>query len=178
LLDRLKNRAGIEQKPEPVEDGEGPPAQTPSARAQKAAFWVTIVAALLALGAGTGLSPIPRGTPALAYWLHPLVVLLGVLGGLLAVKRAREIDEERWRVVGDDSLTSGERAYAHKEAEREMRSAATSFLLAALAVATWLAYQLRIPGEITVADLLIATPVLGFLVGLGAGVRVFERVGS
>ena len=55
--------------------------------------------------------------------------------------RAREIDRERWEVVDDPLLTSGEREYAHKEAERERRWAGTVFLTAPVALAYWTAYQ-------------------------------------
>ncbi len=165
MLGKLKIRAGLDPRKR-AGDEDGAPGQTSAERLCAAAMWVTAVAGLLGVLAATGASPIPRGTPALAWWLHPLVIAFGTVGGVLSIKRARELDQERWRIVGDSALTSGEREWAHKEAERAMRSAATTLLLSACAIGAWLAYQTRIPGTITAADLLVATPVVGFGLGL------------
>lgn len=170
MLEKLKARAGVHDDPAASID------DTPTARLRRGAFWVTVGAAGLTVLAALNLSPFPTRMPAVAAWLHPLVAAVGAAAGWLTMVRARELEAERWRVVADPDLTSGERQYAHKEAEREVRSAASGFLVAALAVAVWLAYQLRIPGEITVADLLVLTAALGFLAGLGFGVWRLPRV--
>ena len=95
------------------------------------------------------------------------------MAGLAAVRRAREIDEERWEIVEDDTLTAGERRYAHREADRNTRVAGSIFLLAAVALGGWLAYQLKDPEQFSAAELLIVSPALGFLVGLPVGARLW-----
>ena len=89
--------------------------------------------------------------------------------------RSREIERERWRVVADGTLTSGEREYAHREAEQQMRSAGTVFLLAALSVGFWLSYQLREDGTIGPADFLIVSSFVGFILGALIGSRLLPK---
>ena len=73
-----------------------------------------------------------------------------------------------WRVNADGTgsirLTSGERDWAHKNAERKRRGAGTAFLAAPLALGYWLAHQIE--GRGLAADLLAATAVLGAVAGL------------
>lgn len=135
-------------------------------RWQRIAVWVAGVSVLLGLGASTGCVVVPKGPPSFAWLLHPLVMLLGALGGYATMLRKREIDERRWEIVQDDQLTSGERQYAHREAEREIRIAGTVFLLAAVGFGYWMAYQFNVEEAVTVADFLIVTPLFGFLAGL------------
>ena len=187
MLGKLKIRAGLDPR-KPIGDadgaaGDGGPDGSDGARGEtraertcRMAVWVTVGAAVLGVLAATGASPIPHGTATVARWLHPLVIALGVIAGVISIQRAREIDLDRWRIVRDTALTSGEREWAHKEAERGMRSAATTLLLAACAVGAWLAYQTRTPGVITAADLLVATPVVGFGVGLIIGSRRYPKI--
>lgn len=170
MLEKLKAHVGVRDDPASSID------DTPAARLRRGAFWVTVGAVGLTVLAALDLSPFPTRAPGVAIWFHPLVAVLGALAGWFTVVRARELEAERWRVVADPDLTSGERQYAHKEAEREVRSAASGLLVAALAVAVWLAYQLRIPGEITLADFLVLTAALGYLGGLGLGAWRLPKV--
>ncbi|HUP25262.1 MAG TPA: hypothetical protein VNB06_20280 [Thermoanaerobaculia bacterium] len=145
-------------------------------RVQGVVFWILVVSGLLAVGAATGLTPIPKGPPSLAWKLHPVLLVLGFGCGLAAVARSREIDRERWRVLGDVSITSGERDWAHREAESEIRSSGTVFVLAGVALGAFGAYQLRDPDALGAADFLIVSPLIGFAVGLLVGLRVFPPV--
>ena len=145
-------------------------------RVQRAASGLLVAGGLLAVGAATGFTPIPKGPPALAWKAHPILLVFGALCGLAAVARSREIDRERWRVLADGALTSGEREYAHREAESEIRAAGTVFVLCGVAFGAFGAYQLRDPGTIGPADLLMVSPLLGFAAGLLAGLRLFPAV--
>lgn len=138
---------------------------------QRIAVWVAGTSIVLGLGASTGCVVVPKGPPSFAWLLHPVVMLLGALGGYGTVLRKREIDERRWEIVQDEQLTSGERQYAHREAEREIRMAGTVFLLAAVGFGYWMAYQFNVEEAISVADFLIVTPLFGFLVGLLLALR-------
>lgn len=153
--------------PEPDESG------SPSRwkKLQRIAFWGFLVCAILVLGSATGCSVLPKGVPILAWLFHPLMLALGVAAGYAAVARSREIDRERWQIVEDDTLTRGERNYAHREAETRSRQAGTVFFLAALGVGALLGYQLREPGAIGPADLLMVSPFVGFMAGLVLGAR-------
>lgn len=151
-------------------------AAMPWRRVQTAAFWALLVGGVLAMAAATGFTPIPHGPPALAATLHPVLGLFGAACGLAAVARSREIDRERWRVLGDPALTSGEREWAHKEAEGDIRGAGTTFVLCGVAWGAFGAYQLRQPGILATADFLMVSPLLGFAVGLLLGLRVFPPV--
>lgn len=151
---------------------------SPTRRLQSVAFAVLIASAVLGLGASTGFTPLPQGASGLAPFLHPLVAALGAAAGFLAVRRAREIDRVRWQYAEDETLTPGERRLAHREADREMRVAGSTFLLAAIAVGGWLAYQLKDPERFTAAELLIVTPALGFALALPFAARRFPPVTS
>jgi hypothetical protein len=142
-------------------------------RVQGIAFWLLVVGGVLAVGAATGLAPIPKGPPALAWKLHPVLIVFGFGCGLAAVGRAREIDRERWRVLADDALTKGEREWAHKEAESEIRGSGTVFVLCCVAWGAFGAYQLREANTVGAADFLMVSPILGFGLGLLAGVRAY-----
>jgi hypothetical protein len=98
-----------------------------------------------------------------------LLFVFGVVAGLLAVRRADEIDQERWRIAEDSSLTSGEREYAHKNAERERRLTAGSFAGGPLMFGYWMAHQVGVEDERLSADLLPVAGVVGFAVGLLIG---------
>lgn len=134
---------------------------------QNAAFVVALCCGALGLMTATGCPVLPAGEPGAATWLHPVMVVVGAVSGFCFSLRAREIDAERWRVVDDAALTTGEREYAHKEAEREKKTAGVVFLMAPLTLGYWLGSHLR--GErVGAADLLSLTPLLGFLLGMGA----------
>ena len=90
-----------------------------------------------------GVQIVPREVPGLVWALHVLVAGIGVLSGIAAARRRAEIDVERWKLVEDPDLTSGEREHAHREAESLLRRASAQFLLAGVTLGGWLAYQLR-----------------------------------
>lgn len=134
-------------------------------RAQKVSFWVAVVSATVGFLTSAGCRMLPEISSSWVGPLHGFLFVLGAVAGYLAVGRGQEIDRERWRVAEDPTLTSGERDYAHKYAERERRSAVTSFLAAPLMLGYWLAYQVAGEGQDLVAQLLPATAVLGSVVG-------------
>jgi hypothetical protein len=133
---------------------------------QKIAFTILLAFAACTLLAGTGLVDVPRAPPWVAWALYPLLLAVGFLCGGATVRRAREIDANRWTLVEDEALTRGERLYAHREAERETKVAGSIFLLAGISVGTCAAYVLRVEDQIGVADFLILSPLVGFLAGL------------
>ena len=137
-----------------------------SDRQQQAAFWVLIVFAVATLVFGAGLVESPPAPGWIAWALHPLLLAVGFLCGAATVRRSREVDARRWELVEDETLTRGERLYAHREAERENKVAGSIFLLAGISVGACAAYVLRTPEQIGVADFLILSPLLGFLAGL------------
>jgi hypothetical protein len=135
-------------------------------RAQSLALITAIGCGVIGLMTATGCPVLAPGDPGAAAWLHPLVMVVGAVAGFCFSLRARQIDAERWRVVDDSTITRGEREYAHREAEREKKSAGIVFLMAPLTFGFWLASHLR--GErVSAADLLSVTPLLGFLLGMG-----------
>jgi len=146
-------------------------------RLQSVSVVVAVVCGVLALATATGCPAFPPGDPSAARWLHPLVILLGLGAGALASRRSRAIDDERWRVVDDSSLTSGEREYAHREAESGKRAATVQFLVAPIAVGLLLAYQFKDPDGFSAAELLTLTPLVGFALGLLVGSRGGRRGG-
>ena len=146
--------------------------QWPAEKLQRWAVWVAVASAVLGLGASTGCAVVPKGPPAVAWVLHPLVMLLGAIAGWLTLVRKREIDRVRWQVVQDTTITKGEREYAHREAERDIRLAGTAFFAAALGFGYWMAYQFNVEDEITAAEFLIVSPLVGFLVGLLWGMKM------
>jgi hypothetical protein len=137
-----------------------------------------LIFALGTLVAGTGLIEVPRAPSWLAWALHPALLFLGFACGAATVRRAREIEAGRWRLVEDDALTRGERLHAHREAEQETRVAGSIFLLAGISVGAFAAYVLRVPDVIGVADLLILAPLFGFLAGLAIVSRRMPAVPS
>ncbi len=161
-----------------------------------------LVFGVLALGASTGLTPIPKGNNAWSLFLHPLVLVVGLGCGVATILRVRQIDDERWRLATDDDLTDGERQLAHSNANQEVKVAGTTFLVAALAFGGFLAYQFKLdappdliepqaqtsldaggqtepesPSDdqplVTAAEFLIVTPMVGFVAGLWWGNRRF-----
>ena len=137
-----------------------------------------VVFGLMALLANAGHSPIPTGPSPLAWAFLPVALAVGVISGWAAVVRARQIDRERWQTVADETLTSGEVDYAHREAERQMRVGGTIFLLGSIAFGTWLAYQFRDREQLTVAELLIVMPLVGFLVSAAVSNKLIAPVKS
>lgn len=134
---------------------------------QRAAFWVAVIAAGLGLMASSGCSPIPDLPVGSVWLLHPLLLLVGVLAGVASVRRADALDRERWRVAEDPTVTSGEREYAHKHAERERRGAGVSFAGCPLMLGYWLAYQSGGNEGRLESHLLPVTGLAGFAVGVG-----------
>jgi hypothetical protein len=138
-------------------------------RLQRVSFWVAVVSA----GAGFLTSAGCTGLPPLATfhlrWLHPFLLVLGAVCGWLSVARGEAIDRERWQIAEDPSLTSGERDYAHRHAERQRRVASTSFLAAPLMLGYWLAYQVEGEGKLLAAQLLPVTAITGAVLALLIG---------
>ena len=135
-------------------------------RLQKISFWVAVISAALGFltSAGCGLAPdIPDSSVRV---LHPLLLILGGIVGYLSVFRSDEIDRERWRIVEDPSLTSGERDYAHRYAERQRRVASTAFLAAPLMLGYWMAYQVESEGQALASQLLPVTALVGSVIGV------------
>ncbi|MEE2777895.1 MAG: hypothetical protein VYE73_14160 [Acidobacteriota bacterium] len=139
------------------------------AKLQSVAFGVAVVCAVLGLFTSTGCPVLPEGDTVLVVPLHLLVILVGAAAGLAIPFRARRIDEERWRLVQDPDLTSGERQYAHKEADGQKKSVGIVFVMAPLTLGFWMASHFRNPATITAADFLTVTPLAGFAAGLGLG---------
>ena len=140
-------------------------------RLQSLASVAVVVFGVLALGASTGFTPLPKGNNSWAAFLHPVVLLVGFACGVVTVLRVREIDEERWKLATDDDLTDGERQLAHSNANQEVKVSGTIFLLTALAFGGFLAYQLKVPDVVTAAEFLIVTPMVGFVAGLWLGAK-------
>ena len=133
--------------------------------AQKVAFWLAVVCATLGFVTSAGCGPIPELPGGLARWFHPVLLMVGIAAGLAAAARNDEIDRTRWQIVEDPMLTSDERDYAHRFAERERRWASTAFLSAPLMLGYWMAYQLEGGGRRLEAQLLPLTAVVGSVVG-------------
>ena len=91
-------------------------------RLQRLAKWIAIVAGLLGVLGSVGVGHLPTGLLRLEIWAV-LLAAMGVAGGRFTVLRAGEIEAERWRVLEDEQLTSGEKEYAHRHAEQERRGA-------------------------------------------------------
>jgi len=138
-------------------------------RQQRVSFWVAVVSATVGFLASAGCRLAPEIPDSSLGFLHPLLLAIGGVAGYLSVFRGDEIDRERWRVAEDPSLTSGERDYAHRYAERQRRVASTSFLAAPLMLGYWLAYQVEGEGQALVAQLLPVTAVMGSILGLVVG---------
>jgi hypothetical protein len=142
-------------------------------RRQRVAFWVAVVSAGLGFLTSAGCGPLP-GLPTASLWfLHPVLLALGALAGYESVMRNTEIDRVRWRIAEDSTLTSGEREYAHRNAERQRRGSSTSFIAAPLMLGYWLAYQVEGGGRGLAAQLLPAVALVGAVAGL-----VVARLGT
>ena len=133
-------------------------------RFQKVALWVAVGCATMGFLTSTGCQMLPDAPRQVLPLLHPVLFALGAVFGVASQRRSEEIDRERWKIVEDPLLTSGERDWAHKNAERKRRGAGTAFLAAPLALGYWLAHQIE--GRGLAADLLAATAVLGAVAGL------------
>ena len=138
-------------------------------RLQRVSFWVAVVSATLGFLTSAGCRLAPEIPDASLGFLHVFLLAFGGVVGYLSVFRGEEIDRERWRIAEDPSLTSGERDYAHRYAERQRRLASTSFLAAPLMLGYWLAYQVEGEGQALVAQLLPVTGVIGGVLGLLVG---------
>lgn len=130
---------------------------------------VATVFAVAALGFGflasIGLALL--ALPPAAFWpMSLLLAVAGAGGGVATVVRGHQIDRRRWEVVEDPLLTSGERKYAHKEAERERRWAGTVFFAAPIALAYWSSYHFPEGSGMATSPLLALFPLLGYLAGL------------
>ncbi len=121
---------------------------------------------LASLGHGP-LPPLPAGlvTP-----LHIGLGILGLLAGVAAGRRQAEIDAERFEYAQDPHATKGERELAHKEAERQIRSAHMTLLGAPLALGYWLANEFA-SGAPPWARALSASAILGYGIALLLGRR-------
>lgn len=135
-------------------------------RLQTFATVAAVAGLLLGFLASIGLRLFPL-LSATGFWIVAVLLFVaGVVGGLATVVRARDIDRNRWEVVDDPLLTSGEREYAHKEAERARRWSGTVFLTAPVALAYWAAYQVAPEAALGAPPLLAAVPLAGYLLGL------------
>lgn len=132
--------------------------------------WVlTASGALLGFLASIGVYWLPSWPVGALWAVLPALLLLGLAGGGMARWRLAAIDVRRWRIVADDLLTSGEREYAHHEAERQRRVSATAILAGPLAIGYWTAYQFTAADELLLIQLLPLVPMVGCLTGWFAG---------
>lgn len=142
---------------------------------QRWAMRVAIAAALLGMATAGGCVPgldLPAATVGL---LHPLLLLLGGLGGWVANRRMGEIERERWRHAHDPDLTSGERQYAHRHAEVRRRNAAAALLGAPLLIGYCSSGQIEASRESLAAQLLGVTALAGGIIGLIISRRLADR---
>lgn len=135
-------------------------------RLQTAASVAAVAGLVLGFLASLGLRLLPVLSMAGFWAAAVLLVAAGAGGGLATVARGREIDRRRWELVEDPLMTSGEREYAHKEAERERRWAGIVFFTAPIALAYWAAYQLSADAALGAPPLLALVPLVGYLAGL------------
>lgn len=138
--------------------------------AERIAWWIAAACGLLGFAASLGNAPLPPFPVGLVWPLHGLVIACGVAGAWLAHRRHAEIEARRWATVEEPGLTSGEREWAHKEAERAGRMAHLAFILAPLLGGYWLAYQF--PAEAGPAARALAA---SSLVGTALGLLVFRE---
>jgi len=134
-------------------------------RVQKVSFWVAVSSATLGFLTSAGCRMVPEIPAEAVKYLHVALILVGAGAGYLAVARGDEVDRERWRIAEDPSLTSGERDYAHRYAERQRRWASTSFIAAPLMLGYWLAYQVEGEGQALAAQLLPVSALMGSMSG-------------
>ena len=144
-------------------------------RLQKSFFWFAVACAALGVASGSGCSPFPELPPSSISLLHPLLLIVGIIAGMLSIGRGDEIDRERWKIAEDPTVTSGEREYAHKHAERKQRWAGISFAGAPLMFGYWMAYQVGVDGDRLYAHLLPVTGIAGFAVGLVVAGKLRSR---
>jgi len=135
-------------------------------RLQRVSFWVAVVSSTLGFLTSAGCELLPNVPSSSLGFLHPFLFVLGGVAGYLSVFRSHEIDRERWRIAEDPSLTSGERDYAHRYAERQRRLASGSFIAAPLMLGYWMAYQVEGGGEALAAQILPVTGLVGSIVGV------------
>ena len=138
----------------------------PIEKLEKVAFWVAVICAGLGFLTSAGCLHLPSAPRGALGFLHTFLLLVGAVAGWLGVRRSREIDRRRWEIVKDDRLTSGERDWAHKEAERQRRWAGTSFLGAPVMLGYWLAHQVEGGARVLAAQILPATALAGAVIGL------------
>lgn len=98
--------------------------------------------------------------------LDALLAGVGALGGAVTRLRVVEIDQRRWEIVAEPKLTSGEREWAHKNAEHEIRRAGLVFLLPPLALGVWLGNHFHGDSAPLAAMMMAFSPILGFGLGL------------
>ncbi|MCZ7650634.1 MAG: hypothetical protein M5U13_05510 [Thermoanaerobaculia bacterium] len=134
-------------------------------RAERLALWIAVALGLLGFAGGLGQRVLPPLPAAAAWPLQALVIGSGLLAARLARRRAAEIERRRWAALEEPLLTSGEREWAHREAERARRASGFAFLLAPLMLGYFLAYQFP-EGAAPLARALAGTPLLGFVLGL------------
>lgn len=137
--------------------------------AQRVCWWIAGASALMALLTGLGRGPFPILGPPWVVPGHLFVLVLGIGFGWMAQVRQREIDVERWRILADDDLTSGEREYAHKNAESSIARAMAAFLLAPLFLAGWLTYQIQDLESPFATQMIALSAFAGYTVGLAVG---------
>ncbi len=144
-------------------------------RLQHGCVGVTAIAVLLAIASAAGyrLGAVPD--PRWAWPLQLLLLLLGVGGGLAASMRGIEIERQRWQILQEELLTTGEREYAHKNAERQRRRATTIFMLAPVTLGVWFANHLRTEEPSLLIGSLLITPLFGFLIGSFLGRRLEDK---
>lgn len=134
-------------------------------RLQSAAGATAGIALVLGFLASVGLRFFPMLSSAGLWVMAPVLLAAGTVGGAATVGRGEEIDRRRWELVEDPLITSGEREYAHKEAERERRWAGIVFFTAPVALAYCAAGHL--PADAVGAPPLLAlVPIAGYLGGL------------
>lgn len=135
-------------------------------RAQRLAIFLAVGSGVLGFLASIGLYLLPIRAAGAAWLLHPALLALSLAGGYATVLRGQEIDRRRWEILEEPLLTSGEREYAHKEAERQRRVAATAFFAAPVFVGFWMTSQFAVEGEISLAHFFPIPTLLGYVLGL------------
>ncbi len=145
---------------------------------QHGCVWISVIAGALGVATAAGYRIADTPDPRWGWPLQFLLLLLGAGCGIAAAMRGIEADRERWQVLQEELLTSGEREYAHKNAERQRRIASTIFLLAPVAIGFWLANHMNTGEPNFLSDSLVVTPLLGFLIGGLIGRRIEDREGK
>lgn len=133
--------------------------------AERIAWWVAAAGGLAGFASSLGKAPLAPLPLALVWPSHLAAFAVGLAGAWLAQRRQAEVEARRWAALEEPGMTSGEREWAHKEAERAGRMALLAFILAPLLLGYWLAYQFP-AGAGPVARALAASPLLGTAAGL------------